>query len=240
MKVSSRWYSRRLQREVSIARWGTFGTPVLVFPTAGGDAEEIERMHLVDAVGDLIDAGRVKIYSVDSVAGAAMLSGEGSEAFRARLLNFFHQFVREEAVPAIYADCGDQPLDIVTAGSSIGAFNAAALICRYPDVFSRAICMSGTYNMRRFIEATSDDLYYASPLEFLPSLDGDVLDRLRQRFVLLASGQGAYEDIRESWRLAHVLGQKGVPNRVDPWGPEWDHEWPTWRRMLPQYLDEVC
>jgi hypothetical protein len=31
----------------------------------------------------------------------------------------------------------------------------------------------------------------------------------------------------------------GVPNRVDPWGEEWPHEWPTWRRMLPQYLDQV-
>ena len=38
---------------------------------------------------------------------------------------------------------------------------------------------------------------------------------------------------------AHVLGSRGVPNRVDPWGPEWHHDWPTWRRMLPQYLDEL-
>ena len=37
-----------------------------------------------------------------------------------------------------------------------------------------------------------------------------------------------------------VLVRKGVPNRVDSWGTDWKHDWPTWRRMLPQYLDEIC
>ena len=43
MKLTDRWYSTRLKQEVGIARWGHFGTPVLIFPTAGGDCEEIER-----------------------------------------------------------------------------------------------------------------------------------------------------------------------------------------------------
>jgi esterase/lipase superfamily enzyme len=57
--------------------------------------------------------------------------------------------------------------------------------------------------------------------------------------VLLASGEGKAENIGESFRVANVLGEKGVPNRVDSWGPEWPHDWPTWRKMLPQYLDEL-
>jgi esterase/lipase superfamily enzyme len=40
--------------------------------------------------------------------------------------------------------------------------------------------------------------------------------------------------------MAGVLGSKGVPNRVDPWGPEYDHDWPTWRAMLPLYLDDLA
>ena len=77
-------------------------------------------------------------------------------------------------------------------------------------------------------------------LHYLPGLgDGPQLDMLRRRFVLLATGQGRWEDPAETWRLAGVLGDKGVPNRVDAWGVEWDHDWPTWRAMLPQYLDEL-
>ena len=41
------------------------------------------------------------------------------------------------------------------------------------------------------------------------------------------------------WQMAAVLGDKGIPNRVDNWGPQWAHNWPTWRQMLPQYLREL-
>ncbi len=76
-------------------------------------------------------------------------------------------------------------------------------------------------------------------MHFLPGLEGEALDTLRQRFVMLASGSGKWEDIGESWRAAEVLGAKGVPNRVDDWGPEYDHDWPTWWQMLPEYLEQA-
>ena len=57
MKERTTWYSTRVERDVKLVRWGSFGTPVLLFPTAGGDAEEIERFHLVDAVAELLEAG---------------------------------------------------------------------------------------------------------------------------------------------------------------------------------------
>ena len=210
-------------------------------PTAGGDAEEIERHKLVESCSELLEAGRIKIYSCDSVAGKAMASGTGSVEYRMWLLNQFHHAVRQEVVPAIHADLGGAPQRIVTAGASIGAFNAVALLCRFPDVFDAAIGMSGTYRVQRFLEgAWSDDLFFASPLDFVPGLEGDHLELLRQRRVILPSGEGEHEDIGESWALAEVLGSKGVPNRVDSWGPETIHDWPTWWRMLPQYLDELC
>jgi esterase/lipase superfamily enzyme len=241
VKATERWYSERLQRDIGLARWGHYGTPVLVFPTAGGDAEEIERNGLVGACGPLIEAGRVKIYSCDSVAGRAMLGKEGSPEHRMWLLDRFHQCVVAEVVPAIHADLGGAHAPIVAAGASIGAFNAIAVLCRFPDVFRAAVAMSGTYRLQRLLGGGfSDPLYFASPLDFLPGLDGHQLDTLRQRFVLLASGQGEWEDVGESWAMAEVLGRKGVPNRVDPWGEEWPHEWHTWQRMLPQYLDELC
>lgn len=241
MKATEQWYSQRLEQHIGLARWGHYGTPVLVFPTAGGDAEEIERNQLVDACGPLIESGRIKLYSCDSVAGRAMVSKVGSPAYRMRLLNQFHDCIRQEVVPAIHADLGGHETRIVTAGASIGAFNALSVLCRFPDVFAAAIGMSGTYQLERFFDHEfTDDLYFASPMHFLPNLEGPQLDALRERFAILAAGQGAWEDVGESWRAGDVLGQKGVPNRVDPWGSEWDHEWPTWRRMLPQYLDELC
>ena len=240
MKAVERWFSDRIQDEITLVRWGTFGRPVLVFPSAGGDAEEIERNGLVDACGQLLAEGRVKLYSVDSVAGQAMMIKAGSPEHRTWLLNQFHDCIRREVVPAIHADLRHHALEVIAAGASIGAFNAVAVLCRYPDVFSAAIGMSGTYRIERFYDpAWSQDLYFSAPLQFLPNLEGPQLDLLRKRYVLLASGEGAWEDIGESWQMASILGAKGIPNRVDNWGPEWEHQWPTWHRMLPQYLDEL-
>jgi esterase/lipase superfamily enzyme len=240
VKTTERWYSERVQSEITLARWGTFGRPVLVFPTAGGDAEEVERHGLVEACGQLIDDGRIKLYSLDSVAGRAMMTKPGSPQHRLWLLNQFHDCVRREIVPAIHADLGGQELEIIASGASIGAFNAVAMLCRYPDVFAAAIGLSGSYAIERFYDRPwTEDLYFSAPLHFLPGLEGGQLEQLRQRFALLASGEGQWENVGESWTMAGALGAKGVPNRVDNWGPEWDHQWPTWWRMLPQYLDEL-
>ena len=151
VKTTSRWYSDRVKTEITVVRWGTFGRPVLVFPSAGGDAEEIERFGLVDACGPLLAEGRVKLYSVDSVAGRAMITKEGSPDYRMWLLNQFHECVRWEVLPAIHADLGGQAMDVIASGASIGAFNAVAVLCRYPDVFSAAIGMSGSYTDRALL-----------------------------------------------------------------------------------------
>lgn len=80
--------------------------------------------------------------------------------------------------------------------------------------------------------------YFSSPWHYLPNLgDGWQLDALRRRYVLMAYGGGRWESPGESWHTPDLLLGKGIPNRVDAWGPEWDHDWPTWHRMLPHYLD---
>jgi esterase/lipase superfamily enzyme len=240
VKQRERWYSGRIHSDVSVVRWGHYGRPVIVFPTAGGDAEEIERMGLVDAVGWFLETGRAKVYSCDSVAGAAMLRGDGTPRYRAALLNAFHEFVRSEVLPAVRADCRDGDITVITTGASIGAFNALAMLCRYPDVVTHAVGLSGTYDLARFVGGDGgEDLYLSTPLYFLPGLEGPQLDLLRSRFAILATGEGRWENAGESWGLAQVLGSKGIPNRVDPWGPDYDHDWTTWRRMLPQYLGEL-
>jgi esterase/lipase superfamily enzyme len=240
LKTTSKWYSGRIGQQIQVVRWGTVGVPVLLFPTAGGDAEEVERFLLIRALAPLMDAGKIKVYSCDSVAGRAWLSGEHSAADCAKLQNGFDGFVYHELVAAIREDCNSREVEVIVGGASIGAFNAVAAICRHPDVFSHAIGMSGTYDPERYLRGEFHaELYFSSPLHFLPGLEGEPLDRLRQRFVILTHGQGRWEDPGESWRMAEVLGSRGVPNRVDPWDETWDHDWPTWRAMLPRYLEEL-
>jgi esterase/lipase superfamily enzyme len=155
------------------------------------------------------------------------------------LQNQYDALVYHEVIPAIRADCRSSDIEIVSAGASIGAFNALATLCRHPDAVRVAIGMSGTYDLSPWLRAHfDDDIYFASPWHYLPKLgEGSQVDLLHRRFALLAYGGGRWEAPDENWHMAELLGAKGIPNRVDAWGPEWDHDWPTWHRMLPHYLD---
>ena len=161
-KALERWESDRLKQPISLARWGHYGVPVLVFPTAGGDAEEIERHQLLGHLAPFIEEGRIKVYSCDSVAGRAMTARDGSVAYRCWLFNQFQQAIAHEVVPAIHADSAG-PQEVIVAGASIGAFNSLALISRWPHLFRSAICMSGTYDIEKFIGGFTPDLFYLLP-----------------------------------------------------------------------------
>jgi esterase/lipase superfamily enzyme len=239
-KQTWHWHTRRLPEPARVARWGHFGTPVLLFPTAGGDFEEVERFHLVSALSGLIDAGRVKVYSIDSVAGKTWLQGTHSPEYCSRVQNLYDAFIYEELVPHMRRDCQSDNAEIIVTGASIGAFNALASLCRHPDAFRLVIAMSGTYDLSKYLKGRfNQDFYFSSPLHYLPGLqEGPQLAALRHRFVLLATGEGDYEAPGESWQIANVLGAKGIPNRVDLWGRERHHDWKTWREMLPKYLAE--
>ena len=240
MRETSRWYSERLHQETQLIRWGHYGVPLLLFPTAGGDAAEVERCGLIHALEPFIREGRLKVYSIDSIAGRTWLTN-GNVAHCVWTQKQFDAYVRDEVLPAIRFDCRSNSVQVITAGASIGAFHALQAVCRYPDVFSRAICMSGTYDLEKWLKGQwFDDFYYLSPLHFVPGLQpGDQLYQLQRRYIILATGRGKYEDPSESWKVANALGRVGIPNRVDEWDWSWDHDWPTWHRMLPQYVQEV-
>lgn len=240
MTAHEAWYSPRIGEWINLVRWGEWGWPVLVFPTAGGDAWEIERHGLVGALGPLLGAGRIKVYSVDSISGRSWLRKDDPR-HSMWLQNRFDECIRNEVVPAIRADCDSEDIEIISAGSSIGAFWALEVLTRHPDVFRTAVCMSGTYDLSdRLHGFWSDDFFYSSPLHFLPGLEGPTLERLQSRFVVLATGQGDWEDPGATWEMGHVLGSKGVPNRVDLWSHHHTHDWPTWREMLPLYLADLA
>jgi esterase/lipase superfamily enzyme len=234
--------SDRMRREITLVRWGETGTPVLLFPTAGGDAEEIERFHLVTVLSDFLTAGLIKIYSVDSLAGRAWLTEDNTSGPATRVQNQYDAALFHEVLPAIRKDCGDPEVEIITSGASLGAYNALAFLCRHPEVCKAAICMSGTYGLEKFLEGPVTQAYHdCSPLHFVPDLeeDGAQLKKLRERFVLLTHGEGRAESPEEDWQVANALGARDIPNRVDSWGPDYPHDWVTWREMLPKYLAEL-
>lgn len=121
-------------REITFVRYGVSGTPLLLFPTAGGDAEEPERFHLITAIGDFLKDLRLKVYVVDSIAGQAWLKECKTLEQAAKVQNQFDQCVVREIVPAIQRDCGGQTGRIWTAG------RRSARSTRWPRSAGTRIC----------------------------------------------------------------------------------------------------
>jgi esterase/lipase superfamily enzyme len=87
-----------------------------------------------------------------------------------------------------------------------------------------------------------DNVYFNSPLDYLPNLnDPWYLDRYRQSHIIVAVGQGAWEDemIVDTRLLQKILEQEDIPHWIDFWGYDVNHDWPWWRKMLPYFLDTL-
>ena len=214
---SHRWFSDRLEQHVTVARWGTWGTGARVshrrWRRMRDRADGAHRRSLGPDRGE-----RIKVYSCESVAGRSWLVG-ADPRHSAWLQGQFDGFIHEELVPAIRKDCSDDRIEVITAGASIGAFNAVASLCRHPETFRAAIGMSGSYDLGAWLHGTwSDDVLLIAELHFLPGLEGERLDQLPESLRGARHGAGALGEPRETWKMAHALGLKSIPNRVDLWG----------------------
>lgn len=198
-----------------LSRWGHYGAPLLLLPSAGGDYEEVERFHLVDSIKGMVESGRVKVFSIDGLAAHPRLRGNVPPERCAAIQAACDAFVLEEALPIIRRDCHSDAIEILAAGAAYGALSAISLLFRDPTVFRGAIAMS-----------CLEDL----PRGHLPP------GAPTTRFIQVASGEGTCERPEKSRELARALSELGVPNHLDLWGPSYPHAWTTWRAMLPKYV----
>ena len=125
----------------------------------------------------------------------------------------------------------------------MGAYHAANFFFRHPDVFDTTIALSGVYSLNMFIgDYMDENVYFNSPINYLPDLDDPyLLDQYRQSNIIICCGQGAWEDemVADSHTLKQILDAKKIPNWVDFWGYDVNHDWPWWRKMLPYFLDQL-
>jgi esterase/lipase superfamily enzyme len=222
------WQSSRLAGPARVSRWGHYGTPLLLFPTAGGDFEEVERFYLVRALAPLIDAGRIKVFSVDGVAARVWLRGTQSSAECLRAQSAYEAYIDQDVVPLIRRDLRSDGVEIIAAGAAIGARSAVSCVCRRPDVFRVGLAMSGIYDLSRFLKSDYPPEPRAlSPLHDPPTLEEGIRANRSRRFIHVATGEGDYEDPDGSRRLANQLAAMGIPHRLDLWGRQFAHQWGT-------------
>src|SRR5207249_1482911 len=134
--------------------------PLLGFPTSAGDEWELEGQGLVDALGDFIEGGKVKLFTVNSINGLSFYNKSAHPFHRSYVQAVFDSYLREEVVPFIWNNCQTQGIAISTMGASFGAYHAANSLFKHPDVIKRCFAMSGVYDLRNFMDGMYDDNFY--------------------------------------------------------------------------------
>lgn len=234
------WWSPNLRRDMEIAVYGHYGFALLMFPTAAADFLEYERFHLIDSIRPVVESGKVKAFSINSINSESWLNDHMNPRDKAIRHQQYNRYIIDEVLPFIATHCrGTVP--VVTTGASLGALHAANQLFRHPDLFAGTIAMSGVYDLKSYTHGYYDeDCYFNSPVDYLPNLtDGHTLGQLRSKeHIHFLSGQGSYESPAATLRISRILQDKGIPHTADVWGHDMSHDWPTWRAMLPYYLQE--
>jgi esterase/lipase superfamily enzyme len=178
-----RWYSQRLGLEMGIVVYGHWGPPLLGFPTSAGDEWELEGQGLIGALAPLIDAGRVKFFSINSVNWAGFYDKGAHPFHRSYVEAQFDSYIREEVVPFVRDNCRSGDIAISTMGASFGAYHAANTLFKHPDVVRRCFALSGVYDIRNFMDGMYDDnTYFNNPVDYLSNADGNMIGQLNRQW----------------------------------------------------------
>lgn len=235
--------SPAMGRQVHLWSYGHFGPPVIVFPSAAGFAHEWDKQGMLKVLAPLILGGRVKLYCPESNVSEVWTKKDAPLATRLERHRIYERFVLETLVPFIREDCHLPNATVSAIGCSLGGTYSALFALKYPEVFKRALCMSGRYLTTELTGGqNSQELYFNNPLAFVPGLRGEPLERVRRNtHITLVCGRGAYEEgcIEETIALGRVLKEKQIPSETDIWGRESRHDWDWWQKQVVVHLPRL-
>lgn len=237
-KQITSWYSPALNKEMPIASYGHSGFALLLIPTAAADYLEYERFQMLDALAPFIDSGKMRVFSIDSINNESWLNNNMLPEHKAIRQNQFNDYVFNEVVPCIRNNMSNDT-HIYTCGASFGALHAMNLFLKRPDIINGTISMSGVYDLTEYTKGFWDEqVYFNSPQHYIPNLnDSYYLDKIKaSHHIHIYTGAGSYEDPEANRRFSKVLWDKGIWHDLDVWGEDINHDWPTWRAMLPYII----
>jgi len=215
--------------------FGHAGLPVMVFPTSGGRFYEFEDRGMVAALSGKIDAGQFQLYCVDSVDMESWYNK--NLAPRRRIVRHmqYEEYLIQEVVPLVR--CKNPDPHLLALGCSFGGYHAVNIALRHPDIFSGLLSLSGAFDLTGFLHGYYDrDCYFNLPTHYLPNLtDPWFFSLYRRNTCVLATG---WDDqcLGQNQELDRILCEKEIPHKLYIWDSPNSHDWPTWERMVREYL----
>ncbi len=229
------WFSPSLGREMELLVFGHGGIPILAFPSSLGRFHEWEDFGMVGALHSQLSTGANRLICVDSVDSESFYNKNVDPYVRISRHKQYDRYIVDEVVPFI-RDLTHQ-FFIIATGASFGAYHAANVVFKYPGLFGKLIALSGSFDIRSFLDGFYDDnVYFNNPLDYLSNLENhEVLESIRHSHIILALGE--FDPCRPAnERLSWVLNAKGIPHTFDMVPSVFGHDWPYWRDMMVRHV----
>lgn len=217
--------------------FGHAGARVVVFPTSMGRFFDWENRGFMgdNVLGRHINEGWLQVYCIDSVDTESWYNGSvGPEGKADRHLQY-HKYVTEEVLP-FSKQKNDNPFVIAT-GASFGAYHAINIALRFPELFNRALGMSGLYDMSKWTNGhMSDSIHQSNPVAIARHLgdNGYHLEKLKQVDIIFPVGRDD-QAYASNVALSNLLWERGVWHAFRTWDG-FAHDWPYWEEMLRLYI----
>ena len=208
------WFSRNLQRDMSIGIYGNGGEPILVFPTQDAMSDNFENFGMIETLEPYLSAGKIQLSCADTVDVETWSNVWGNKVRRAARQKKYYRYIVEEVLP--FMQTKNSRLPIVT-GCSLGGLHAAILFFRRPELFAGMLSLSGVYDAKFFFEGWSNStLYDNSPTDFLANIstEHEYIKIYNAKKIILCVGQGRWEEearrttsiMRENFSVDRLLG----------------------------------
>lgn len=233
-----RWHSPNLERDMEMLVFGDAGRPVLFFPTRMARFYDYEDWGIIGALEDKINNGELQIYCVDSIDSESFYNQNIHPSERIIRHHQYEKYILEEVVAKM-----NHNDDIIVAGCSMGAYHAASIAFRRPELFSKVVCMSGRYDLTRQIGDFRDlfdgyhneDIYFNMPRQFVRNVSDPVnLAAMRNLKIIIAIGE-TDPFINDNREFDELLKEKDIDHHFFIWDG-YAHRPRYWRQMVKIYI----
>lgn len=237
-------YSPALGRDMECKIYGHAGRPVLFIPCQDGRFFDFENFKMTDVWSPWIDAGKVMVFSIDTIDLETWSNKGGDPRWRSERFEAWIRYITDEMAPMIQSiarerNGWDGTPGIITFGCSLGATHAANLFFRRPDLFDGTLALSGIYTADYGFDGYMDDLVYNnSPVHYLANMPEDhpYIEMYNQRKGIICVGQGPWEMPESTRQLKEICDHKGIHIWIDFWGYDVAHDWDWWYKQVTYFV----
>ncbi len=228
-----KFYSHIMSRDIDLLVSGHWGYPILMFPTSMGNFLQNKDFGLPDTVGDLVDAGKIKLYNIDSIDFQSFYAKDLPAHTKIYNYNLYTQFLKDELVPAIQRECGVHRIGV--AGCSFGGYHCSNFAFKNPDLVAHLFSMSGAFSIKSFMKGHYDDnVYFNEPMDFMNHAESWKFNHMN-----IVLGTSDWDICREdNLNMSRLLANKGINHWYDE--KRWaSHDWPLWKTMFSEYVRKM-